>query len=77
LVRLAIGSATPGRAYVARGFVTTLDVGWNEILTGHRQIRYYYYKREGDKLFIRTGEQSSGILPGRQVVGTRDFMRAM
>jgi hypothetical protein len=57
----------------AEKFVTKTDISWNEILTGKEQARYH--KVEGDKLFIRTAEQPSGLLPGKRVVGTLEFVR--
>ena len=57
----------------AEKFVTMPDVSWNEIYTGHEQIRYY--KLEGDKLMTRTAEQPSGTMPGKRVVGTNEWVR--
>ena len=57
----------------AEKFVTMTDVSWNELLTGKEEVRYY--KIEGDKLFIRTAEQPSSLLPGKRVVGTLEFVR--
>jgi hypothetical protein len=57
----------------AEKFVVSIDVSWNEVLTGQEQVRYY--KLEGNKLFIRTAEQPSGVLPGKRIVGTLEFVR--
>ena len=43
-------------------FVIMPDVSWNEVYTGHEQVRYY--KVDGDKLFLTTPEQPSGVLAG-------------
>ena len=54
-------------------FVTMPDVSWNEVYTAHEQVRYY--KIDGDKLFLRTAEQPSGVLVGKRVVATIEFVR--
>ena len=48
-------------------FTTKVDISWNELLTGQDQVRFV--KLEGDKLSIRTAEQTSAVYPGKKVVG--------
>jgi hypothetical protein len=43
-------------------FTTIPDVSRNETLTGQRRVRYF--KLDGDRLSVRTPEQSSVIVPG-------------
>jgi hypothetical protein len=52
---------------------THVDLSWNEILTGTAQVRFF--KLEGDKLSIRTAEQTSAVYPGKKVVGTLTWER--
>jgi hypothetical protein len=52
---------------------TNVDLSWNEIFTGTAQVRFF--KLEGDKLSIRTGEQASAVYPGKRVVGTLTWER--
>jgi hypothetical protein len=52
---------------------TNVDLSWNEILTGTAQVRFF--KLEGDRLSIRTGEQASAVYPGKKVVGTLTWER--
>jgi hypothetical protein len=54
-------------------FTTNVDLSWNEILTGTAQVRFF--KLEGDKLSIRTAEQTSAVYPGKKVVGTLTWER--
>lgn len=54
-------------------FTTKVDISWNELLTGQDQVRFF--KLEGDKLTIRTAEQSSAVYPGKKVVGTLSWER--
>jgi Lipocalin-like domain len=48
-------------------FTTKVDMSWNELFTGQDQVRFV--KLEGDKLSIRTAEQTSAVYPGKKVVG--------
>jgi hypothetical protein len=52
---------------------TNVDLSWNEILTSTAQVRFF--KLEGDKLSLRTPEQSSAVYPGKKVVGTLTWER--
>jgi hypothetical protein len=54
-------------------FTTKVDISWNEFLTGQDQVRFF--KLEGDKLTIRTAEQTSAVYPGKKVVGTLSWER--
>ena len=54
-------------------FITKVDISWNELLTGQDQLRFF--KLEGDKLTIRTAEQTSAVYPGKKVVGTLTWER--
>jgi hypothetical protein len=54
-------------------FTTKVDISWNELLTGQDQVRFF--KLEGDKLSIRTAEQTSAVFPGKKVVGTLNWER--
>jgi hypothetical protein len=54
-------------------FTTKVDISWNELFTGHDQVRFF--KLEGDNLFIRTAEQPSAVYPGKKVVGTLTWER--
>ena len=54
-------------------FTTKVDISWNELLTGQDQVRFF--KVEGDKLTIRTAEQTSAVYPGKKVVGTLTWER--
>jgi Lipocalin-like domain len=54
-------------------FTTKVDISWNELLTGQGQVRFF--KLEGDKLAIRTAEQTSAVYPGKRVVGTLAWER--
>jgi hypothetical protein len=54
-------------------FTTKVDISWNELFTGHDQVRFF--KLEGDKLTIRTAEQTSAVYPGKKVVGTLTWER--
>lgn len=54
-------------------FATKVDISWNELLTGQDQVRFF--KLEGDKLSIRTAEQTSAVYPGKRVVGTLTWER--
>lgn len=54
-------------------FTTKVDISGNELLTGQDQVRFF--KLEGDKLSIRTAEQSSAVYPGKKVVGTLNWER--
>ncbi len=47
---------------------TKVDMSWNELFTGQDQVRFF--KLEGDRLSLRTGEQPSAVYPGKKVVGT-------
>jgi hypothetical protein len=49
------------------------DIAWNEVNTGRTQIRYF--KMEGDKLVIRSPEQSSVLVPGKRVTTTLTWER--
>jgi Lipocalin-like domain len=57
----------------AEKFVTTPDVSWNEIYTGHEQVRYY--KLDGNRLFTRTAEEPSALFPGKRIVATTEWVR--
>ena len=52
---------------------TDVDLSWNELFTGTSQVRFF--KLEGDKLSLRTGEQVSAVFPGKRVVGTLTWER--
>jgi hypothetical protein len=52
---------------------STVDISWNEANTGRNQIRYF--KMEGDKLVIRSPEQSSVLVPGKRVTTTLTWER--
>ena len=52
---------------------TYVDLSWNEIFTGTAQVRFF--KLEGDKLSIRTAEQTSAVYPGKKVVGILTWER--
>jgi len=54
-------------------FTTNVDLSWNEILTGTAQVRFF--KLDGDKLSLRTAEQTSAVYPGKKVVGTLAWER--
>jgi hypothetical protein len=54
-------------------FTTKVDISWNELLTGQDQVRFF--KLEGDKLTIRTAEQTSAVYPGKKVVGILTWER--
>jgi len=54
-------------------FTTNVDLSWNEILTGTAQVRFF--KLDGDKLSLRTPEQTSAVYPGKKVVGTLTWER--
>jgi len=54
-------------------FTTKVDISGNELLTGQDQVRFF--KLEGDKLAIRTAEQTSAVYPGKRVVGTLTWER--
>ena len=56
-------------------FTTKVDISWNELLTGQDQVRFF--KLEGDKLTIRTGEQTSAVFPGKRVVGALTWERVL
>src|SRR5262245_40849415 len=57
----------------AEKFVTTPDVSWNEIYTGHEQVRYY--RLDGNRLFTRTAEEPSALFPGKRIVATTEWVR--
>jgi Lipocalin-like domain len=38
-------------------FTTKVDISWNELLTGHDQVRFF--KLQGDKLTIRTADAAT------------------
>jgi Lipocalin-like domain len=52
---------------------STVDISWNEANSGRNQIRYF--KMEGDKLVIRSPEQSSVLVPGKRVTTTLTWER--
>jgi hypothetical protein len=54
-------------------FTTKVDISWNELLTGQDQVRFF--QLQGDKLTIRTAEQTSAVCPGKKVVGTLTWER--
>jgi hypothetical protein len=54
-------------------FTTKVDISWNELLTGQDQVRFF--KLEGNKLTIRTAEQTSAVYPGKKVIGTLTWER--
>jgi hypothetical protein len=54
-------------------FVILPDLSWNEIFTGHEQIRYYALS--GDTLYTTTPEQPSGVFPGKTVIASLTWIR--
>lgn len=54
-----------------------VDMSGNEVFTGPNQVQTRFFKLEGDKLIIRTPEIDSAALPGKKIVGTNIFERAL
>ena len=52
---------------------STIDIAWNEANTGRNQVRYF--KMEGEKLVIRSPEQTSVLTPGKRVTTTLTWER--
>jgi hypothetical protein len=43
-----------------------IDMSWNEVFTGARQIQTRFFSIEGDKLVLRTGLIASAVRPGQK-----------
>jgi hypothetical protein len=54
---------------------TRVDVSANEVYSGANQVQSRFFKVEGDKLTINTGEIVSAAIPGKRVVATLTFER--
>jgi len=54
---------------------TDVDTSWNEIYTGNLQKQTRFFKVEGNKLTIHTGEIESAVRPGKRIVATLTWDR--
>jgi hypothetical protein len=54
---------------------TDVDTSWNEIYTGKLQKQTRFFKVDGDKLTIHTGEIESAVRPGQRIVATLTWQR--
>ena len=57
----------------AEKFVTTPDTTATGSYVGEKQVRYY--KLEGDRLTIRSGVQTMGLIPNKRAVTVNVFQR--